>query len=284
MKKIDIAANFVAQNLALFICPVCQAPMQSVDEHSVICENGHSLDFNKHGYLYFLTHGVKSEYGDGMLSARRQILAAGLFDPIINHVNQQLSDQPQKILDVGCGEGTPLSKLEHLRDNRDTAIGFDISKDGINLATQLPTDAFFCLADLRNLPFADHSFETIIELFSPSDYQEFKRLLAPDGTLYKVIPNAGYLQEIRKLLYPDGELSTYDNQNVLTLFKEHFEHVTVKQLQYQFEVPENLRAKIIEMTPLHWGKNALSPSAEQIRNLTKVTVDVSVLQAQNDKI
>ncbi|KIS02778.1 methyltransferase domain-containing protein [Paucilactobacillus wasatchensis] len=282
MKKIERSQQFVQQHLALFRCPICQVPMQAVRSNSFICEQQHSIDFNKHGFLYFLQKAASSEYDQSMLSARRKLLSAGLFQPIVEQIQQQLPVQSQTILDVGCGEGTPLVELERIRADRDTAIGFDISKDGINLATQLATDAFFCVADLRRLPFMDQSFDSVIEIFSPSDYGEFKRVLKPGGRLLKVIPNAEYLVELRHLLYPSGAHAEYDNTNVIELFKQHYPNTMVRNVNYQFGIPTELREAMVLMTPLHWGKGARELTKSQLQQLTKVTVNVTLLCAIND--
>lgn len=281
MKKREKSQNFVAQHLELFRCPVCQAPMIAVNDNSLICQQGHSNDFNKHGFLYFLQHAIETEYNQAMLSARRNLLTAGLFRPIVAAMAQQLPEQPQAILDVGCGEGTPLVYLEQLRQKQDTLVGFDISKDGINLATQLLTDAFFCVADLRRLPFMDHSFDVVTEIFSPSDYGEFNRVLKPGGQLLKVIPNAEYLVELRRLLYPSGEHAKYDNTNVIELFKKHYPQTVVQEVKYQFNVPASLTGAIVQMTPMHWGKNVQQLSEPQLAQLKTVTVDVTLLSATN---
>ena len=53
MKKIVIKKQWVNEHRRLFRCSVCQAPIKGVFENSLICEQGHAIDFNKHGYLYF---------------------------------------------------------------------------------------------------------------------------------------------------------------------------------------------------------------------------------------
>lgn len=281
MKKIERQRQFVQDHLALFRCPVCQQPLTKVGERSVSCGLGHQLDFNKHGYLHFLKGAADTEYGREMFLARRQLLSAGLFKPLLAKVAAALPHRPLKILDVGTGEGTPLYQLAQLRsESQDTLVGFDIAKAGVTLATQLTFSAFFCVADLRQLPFNDHSFDVIVELFSPSDYAEFNRVLKAGGTLIKVIPNAGYLLELRHLLYgEDDRHYHYDNHRVLDLFKRHYLSSRVQQVKYHFPIPDGLQAPLVEMTPLHWGKGAKQLTAVDLTNLNQVTVDVSLLIA-----
>ncbi|KRL54588.1 rRNA (guanine-N(1)-)-methyltransferase [Paucilactobacillus oligofermentans DSM 15707 = LMG 22743] len=257
-------------------------PAATVEGNSLVCQNGHQLDFNKQGYLYFLFKAVNGEYDREMLSSRRKLLNKGLFAPIVDEIVEELDAKAQTILDVGCGEGTPLKYLEDLRMRKDTAIGFDISKDGIGLATQLDTNAWFCAADLRQLPFNDQTFDTILEIFSPSDYAEFKRVLKPGGTLIKVIPNPEYLIELRQLLYPTGNHQTYDNSAVVELFKNKFADSVEKQVRYKFALPNDLKTQMVEMTPLHWGKDAKKLTETELINLKEITVDVTLLIAKNN--
>jgi len=246
-----------------------------------VCEEGHTIDFNRHGYLHFLNTQGTTEYDRTMFLSRRRLLEAGLFKPIIEEVNSLLPTTPQTILDVGTGEGTPLGQLAALRHNQDFYVGFDISKPGITLATQLDIDAFFCVADLRQLPFADQSFDTVLELFSPSDYREFNRVLKEGGNLMKVIPNADYLLELRHLLYGNQDQHYhYDNSRVLSLFKQHYPDAKQIPIRYQFNLPHELVTDMIKMTPMSWGKDVHQPTGDELVNLTSITVDVSLLVAK----
>lgn len=279
MKKVERQRELVKSNIDLFQCPVCEQPIEKVEGNSLVCINNHRFDFNRHGYLHFLNGAANTEYGREMFNSRRKLLNAGLFRPIIEGISKLLPAKPMKILDVGTGEGTPLMQLSTLRlKYSDTMIGFDISKPGITLATQLPFAAFFCVADLRKLPFTAQSFDLILELFSPSDYQEFNRVLKNNGMLIKVIPNANYLIELRHLLYQDGERNyQYDNSRVVELFKQHYPNSQIKKIKYRFNIPDGLQEALLEMTPLHWGENAKKLSREELDQLTTITVDVSLL-------
>lgn len=282
MKKIEIAERWVANHLALFACPVCGQAIMTIEQHQMICQNGHRINFNKHGYLYLLNHGESSEYDREMLSARRQLLTAGLFLPIMQEIAHQVGQVPQNILDVGCGEGTPLNQLASiLQQPQNAYVGFDISRAGIQLATQLNPDLFFCLADLRSLPFQDESFDTIIDLFSPSDYQEFDRVLKPGGRLFKIIPDNDYLPELRALLYGhDDPHRHYDNHAVKQLFLSHYQGAEEKPLRYVFKLPTDLRKQMVLMSPLHWGEGVRQLSTADYQRFDHVTVNVNLLVAK----
>lgn len=278
MKKIDKGRVFVQENLALFQCPNCQTAFTKVVGNTVSCVNQHAFDLSKKGTLYFLNHAVNTEYDDAMLASRRKVLTAGLFDGIVDAVATALPTTSQTILDVGTGEGTPFAKLLAQRGNVDTAIAFDISKAGVNLATQLETDAFFAVADLAQLPFADATFSSIVEFFSPSAYAEFNRVIQPNGMLVKVVPNRFYLRELREMLYPEGSKHhTYDNHQVVDLFMQNYPNTEIKDVTYQWTIPTDLYADLLHMTPLHWGARPEAQAMAEQTSLTSVTVDVQLL-------
>ena len=280
MKKIDFGQKFVQQNLQLFRCPVCQTPFDEVVGYSLSCPHHHTFDISKKGTLFFLTKQANNEYDKSMLQARHKILQAGLFDPIVDAIATYLGPEPETILDVGCGEGTPLARLLALRDGQDTAIGFDISKDGINLATQQPVDAFFCVADLARLPFNDHTISTIIDLFSPSAYDEFNRVAKTGGRLIKIIPNSDYLHELRVALFGTGQKnSSYSNDKVFDLFMTHYPSASIDKLTYEFSIPKGMQQDLLTMTPLHWGKGRQDNALQLVNALKTITVDVSVMVA-----
>ncbi|KRK45378.1 methyltransferase domain-containing protein [Dellaglioa algida] len=285
MKKIEKSAIFLKNKIDLFRCPVCLQPYSEVRGQTMICPDDHQVDLSKKGTLYFLNHGVKSDYELDMWLARRQLLQAGLFKPITDKILEQLSDESETIMDVGCGEGTPLHNIEVARQNsQDTYVGFDISKDAINYATQQETDAFYCIADLAKLPFNNQSFSTIIDIFSPSAYAEFDRVLEENGQLLKIIPNSNYLVELRELLYnEESHNRSYSNEKVLNLFKEKYPDSEQIVISYQFDIPEGLFPALLEMTPLHWGATSDNQTRAKAHPLKQITVDVTLLKHRKNK-
>ena len=283
LKKIDKAKLFLTKNFNLFQCPVCKQRITGIDGQSLVCENNHRFDLSKKGTLFLLKHGVNSGYDDKALwLARRNLLQSGLFDGILDEIIKHLPQKEQKILDIGCGEGTPLSKIaiQRLKFN-DSCVGFDISKDAINLATQQDTNNFFCIADLANLPFADQSFDVLIDILSPSAYHEFNRVLKPNGKLFKVIPNANYLIELRHRLYQkESKNYTYSNQDVIKRFKEIYHDFEIYPVKYQFNLTSQLQQDLVKMTPLQWG-SSIDISEVLKQPLNQITVDFSLLIAKN---
>ena len=273
MKKIDQKSAWIAEQGALFACPVCQQTL-AIEGHSLVCENRHRFDLAKKGTVNFLNAPVKTEYTAPMLAARRRVLAAGLFDPFLEEIAANLGGT-ERLLDVGCGEGTPTAKLAATGAE---TVGFDISAPAIQLAGALDTSAFFCVADLARLPFGANSFNVIVDLFSPGAYAEFNRVLKPWGRLFKVIPDSEYLRELRQGLYAGTPKGTYSNQPVLERFMAAYPTATSKAIAYDFPVTAEQFADVVAMTPLSWQAPADKRKALLQMPPASVHVAVQLLQ------
>lgn len=274
LKKIDRSALFLQENAPLFQCPLCHEPMTALAK-GIICPNRHRFDLSKKGTLYFLDHQIKTEYDHEMFLHRGAMIQSGMYQPLLD-VLAPLCENEQ-ILDVGCGEGSFLNNLAE-QVSLGASIGFDISKEGIYLATNQPANLFWCVADLTNLPFADASFSTILNIFSPSNYQEFDRILKTDGQVIKVVPRSGYLKELRAAFYPeDAQKQSYSNQQVVDKFQQIYPDMTQTQVTYVFDIPEKNRLSLLEMSPLEWGVLPERKAKIQANPLTQITIDLDIL-------
>ena len=281
MKKIEKAALFMQENRELFQCPICKDTFDQLEGNSLSCLNGHLFDISKKGTLYFLLKGTKNEYDKEMLSSRFTIATAGLFHPLLDELYKSIAEKESgHTLDVGCGEGSQLDYLTTL-GLTGQKIGFDISKDAIQLAATHFSTAFWCVADLAQSPFASQQYDTILNIFSPSNYKEFDRLLKKGGQVIKVVPEKDYLIELRKLFYRDqAEKQTYSNEVVIEKFKEHFPSMEMKRVNYSFELTQSLFEDLMKMTPLSWGASLASKEYALTHPLKRVTIDVCVLIGQ----
>lgn len=274
MKKIAAKAAWVAAQGPLFACPVCGAAL-AVDATSLVCEHQHRFDLAKKGTVNFLNAPAPTEYGTEMLTARRRVLSAGLFAPFLEVIRAELT-ATDRFLDIGCGEGTPTA---FLADSGAAGVGFDISAPAINLAGSLATSAFYCVADLAHLPFLDHSFSAVVDLFSPGAYQEFDRVLRPGGRVFKIIPNSDYLREIRQGLYANTAKGSYDNDRVLARFRAAYPAASAQTLTYDWPVTPDRFAAVVAMTPLSWQADPAKRAALLAHPPVTVRVAVTLLTA-----
>lgn len=277
LKKIDRGAVFLAAHGELFRCPRCQGTLK-LSGHSFICSNQHQYDLSKKGTLYFLDHGIKTEYDRPMFEARGRMIRSGMYAPVLAKICQHITKGP--ILDVGCGEGSFLTQIQERTG--EVGIGFDISKEGVYLASDQPSDSFWCVADLTKLPFTDQSFPTILNIFSPSHYQEFDRVLADDGIVLKVVPQENYLRELRQAFY-GSEKQAYSNEQVVAKFQEEMTNVSRERVTYEFEIPEELRLDLLEMSPLEWSVSPAKKAQLQQEPLEKITIDIELLRGNKGK-
>ncbi|WP_051217395.1 putative RNA methyltransferase [Paenibacillus assamensis] len=278
--KIDNSIRLFTEYGTIFACPICSQSME-VQARSLVCGNRHSFDIAKHGYVNMLSRTHTTKYDKQLFTARSAISADGFFAPMIEAVYAAIARavgptvNGLKILDAGCGEGSLLSDIQrNLMEHshgKHLGVGIDIAKEGISLASRKGArdsvasralkgyrdhedlDTIWCVADLANCPFADQSFDVILNVLSPANYTEFQRLLVKDGCIVKVVPNRAYLQQLRGLLYNQVDSKVYSNEQTLALFRRHFELLDVQYIQYEYALNRHQLRQLIEMTPLAWG-------------------------------
>lgn len=271
MKKIDKAKSFLRDQLHLFKCPVCQSAFEGVEGHQVSCTQGHAFDLSKKGTLHFLLKPAKSEYTRSMLLSRQRIAQMGFWEPMLDTLFESIEKNIGTTLDVGCGEGAHSAYLKD-KGLEGPLIAFDISKEGVNLGAATYEDIFFLVADLAQSPFATDQFDTLLNILSPSNYEEFNRLLKPGGQVIKVIPGEDYLKELRAL--QPKEKQFYSNKEVRDKFKEHYPSSTEQKVRYTVELNEEEVRDFLDMTPLGWHVEA---SEEDRKSLQQITVDMVIL-------
>lgn len=279
MKKIEASSLYLKGHLGLFQCPVCQKPFEKVEGHSVSCAANHQFDLSKKGTLHLLLKGGQNEYDKDMLSSRKNLADTGFFHPLLDAVYAHIElPEHATVLDVGCGEGSHLHYLSQKGLNG-TKVGFDISKDAIQLAAgHFFEDAFWCVADLAHSPFGKEAFDVILNIFSPSHYQEFERVLKPGGRVIKVVPSPRYLIELREQLYAtDATKKEYDNQQVVDRFLQSYPDTVKEEVAYTVKLTKESYRWLMEMTPLSWNADPEVKEKAMANPLPSVTVAVTLL-------
>ena len=213
MNKIEKSAERVSEVAAAFRCPHCKCSMSVIDHKSLICTNHHTFDFTKQGYVNLMTHPSTSHYSKELFETRHSIIMeSNLYNSMHETISKvikehtDISPKPLMVVDLGCGEGSHLQKIVdtcHIPSL--TGVGLDIAKEGIMMAAKRYEDPIWLVGDLANSPLQDRSFHVILNILSPANYDEFKRMLAQDGIVIKVVPSTHYLNELRESLFEDNE-------------------------------------------------------------------------------
>ncbi|MEA1894780.1 MAG: class I SAM-dependent methyltransferase [Euryarchaeota archaeon] len=78
-----------------------------------------------------------------------------------NTVLRSIGGAGQSILDVGCGWGEPMEIMQ-LNKHKFYTVGVDIFKPYLKEAKKNKTHSEYVLCDIRNLPFKENTFETVL--------------------------------------------------------------------------------------------------------------------------
>ena len=265
------------QTATAFACPICQEALDLIQQ-SLVCTNRHSFDLAKFGYVN-LAPQVKAskDYDKENFQNRQLVLENGFYDHILTSLSECLSplDHPANILDIGCGEGYYSRSLQERYPDH-SFYAFDLSKESIQLAAKSDQEwkVKWFVGDLARLPLLDQSMDLLLDIFSPANYQEFKRVLAPEGRLIKVIPTAAHLQEIRQKVKDHLDQADYSNEQIIQHFSDHFTIENTSHCQETFELTPALREALLSMTPLLFHVN---PAQIDWNDLTQVTISATIL-------
>ena len=260
-----------------FACPICQENLTLV-ESSLKCSNRHSFDLAKFGYINLAPKIKQSaNYDKENFQNRQQILEAGFYQAILDAVSDLLANSKnvKTILDIGCGEGFYSRKLQERHPDK-TFYAFDISKDSVQIATKSEPNwaVNWFVGDLSRLPLQDASMDILLDIFSPANYGEFRRVLSKDGILIKAIPTENHLKEIRQRVQDQLTNKDYSNQDIKNHFQEHFTILSSQMASLTKTITAEQLQALLSMTPLlfHIDQTKIDWS-----NLTEITIEAEIL-------
>ena len=277
------ALTWLAGHPVSWQCLHCDQPLQLLGQR-LTCNNGHSFDLSRQGYVNLAKNNHPSQYDQTLFNLRRRII---LESPFYQALHQALltiiKERPvTHLLDAGCGEGSHLYRLSQFLEPTLSLIGVDLAKEGIQLATDFNQSQFSVVADLAQIPFQENSFDLVLSILSPANYEEFNRVLKTTGRLIKVIPNTRYLIELRSAianLLEQAEVE-YSNEDVEQVFRHHYIKVEDHDVYQKLALSENQRRQLIHMTPLTW--RLTTKQKEELFNQlpTTISLDLRVLVAE----
>ncbi|HEU3511004.1 TPA: putative RNA methyltransferase [Streptococcus pneumoniae] len=260
-----------------FACPICQENLTLLETNFKCC-NRHSFDLAKFGYVNLAPQIKQSaNYDKENFQNRQQILEAGFYQAILDAVSDLLasSKTTTTILDIGCGEGFYSRKLQESHSEK-TFYAFDISKDSVQIAAKSEPNwaVNWFVGDLACLPIKDANMDVLLDIFSPANYGEFRRVLSKDGILIKVIPTENHLKEIRQRVQDQLTNKEYSNQDIKEHFQEHFTILSSQTASLTKTITAEQLQALLSMTPLlfHVDQSKIDWS-----QLTEITIEAEIL-------
>lgn len=262
----------------MYICPVCKKRLKKLDNvwH---CQNGHSFDIARKGYVNLLTTSKRNPKNSGdnaeMVKARTRFLDKNYYLPLAQRIAQVASEQfdgykSPIVIDSGCGEGfytcvyakaLPCARL----------FGIDISKTAVaHCMTRVHLDGLtnceFAVASSFELPFHSESADMVISTFAPVSNDEYARVLKKGGKLIVVSPSAKHLFELKSVAY-DKPYENKPNSYGLNKFE-----LTSSEI-FEFTQTINSSEDILDlfsMTPYLYKTSA--EGVERLKALDELTV------------
>ncbi|QLC74157.1 methyltransferase domain-containing protein [Pseudomonas sp. LPB0260] len=242
----------------MLTCPICQGALGAVD-NGVACAAGHRFDRARQGYLNLLPvqHKNSRDPGDNaaMVEARRRFLDGGHYAPLATRLAELAAARnPARWLDIGCGEGYYTAQIaEALPQAQGYAL--DISREAVKRACKRATQLEWLVASMARVPLSDSSCQLLASVFSPLDWQEARRLLAPGGGLLRMGPSREHLLELRQKLY--DQVRDYDDQKHLELIPDGMRLAHSETLRFALQLDSaEARADLLAMTPHGWRASA----------------------------
>ncbi|MEG2081303.1 MAG: methyltransferase domain-containing protein [Oscillospiraceae bacterium] len=195
-----------SENPSHFLCPVCKTALISTKK-SLVCENSHSFDKAKSGYVNLFINPKSSakNHGDNklMTSARRDFLNKDFYLPLKNalcKIAKKYAKPNDVVFDCGCGEGYYTDAIRRSLESV-SMIAIDISKDEISTASKRNKNIEFAVASAFNLPIKPYSVDILFEIFSPYSEKEFLRVLKDNGIMIIAFPLENHLFQLKKSVY-----------------------------------------------------------------------------------
>ena len=275
--------------MSLFICPLCQSPLQPAAD-TWRCDGSlhpkqtvHPFDVARQGYVNLLPVQQKKSKAPGdsqqSIDARKRFLTAGHYQPLNDLICQTMAalltakkasfeqkDKPVKWLDIGCGEGYYTQAMA--QTGMDMLIAADISKPAVvelaktskalgRLWYQLVKDdsATQVTKAVAIYPLVTSAAHLPLRAHSINGISSIFSPILP-AAFNEVLSDAGYLI----IAKPDiGHLATMRE----ALFDDVREHDSDKFLQEL--------APYFQLLETHYVSTNLSLSAEELADLMTMT-------------
>jgi 23S rRNA (guanine745-N1)-methyltransferase len=272
---------------ALLLCPICKEKLiKEVSSKTYKCNNNHTYDIAKEGYVNLLISNQKRSKNPGdskeMVMARVEFLSRGYYKILSDRINEIIieclkKDNEEKfnIMDLGSGEGYYLTNLKNYIDEKNIKAnyyGMDVSKEAVKYASKTNKDCVWSVGNNFNIPAGDKSVDCLLSVFSPIDIDECNRVLKDDGIFVRVLPRTNHLIQLRNIIYSEVHL----NEKV---YKANaYENEYIKESNVTFDITLNKEEilSLLKMTPHYWKSTAENKEKLDSYESLVITIDMRI--------
>ena len=274
-------------NNELLLCPVCKENLiKDVLNKMYKCENNHTYDIAKEGYVNLLISNQKRSKNPGdskeMVLARVEFLSKGYYGLLSDKINQMIVESLNKdnndkfnIMDLGCGEGYYLTNLKNYMDEKNIKAnyyGMDVSKEAVKYASKTNKDCVWAVGNNFHIPAENKSIDCILSVFSPIDIDECNRVLKDDGVFVRVLPRTNHLIQLRNIIYSEVHL----NEKVYKANDEENEYIKESNVTIDINLNKEEIISLLKMTPHYWKSTAENKEKLDSYESLDITIDMRI--------
>lgn len=230
-------------------CPFCESALgvRSSSEHSEVfaCEQGHTFDRSRQGYLTLLGKHAQQKTADtlDMVTRRQRFLQAGHYAGFAREIAGLLKDNltvrrafepgtPLLIGDLGAGPGYYAQAVVEALPEA-TCLALDLSKRALQRAKGERVARV--VADVWDeMPLKDNVLDGAINVFAPRNGAEYARVLKPGAPLVVASPTKRHMLEVRSAadLIKIGRQDSTKKRDVREKLEPHFEYSSTKLIEF----------------------------------------------------
>ncbi|MDH4099165.1 MAG: methyltransferase domain-containing protein [Nitrospirota bacterium] len=261
------------------ICPVrgCGKPLEPA-ERALACENRHTFDIAKSGYVNLLQPQDRRSPNPGdskeMVQARRRFVDRGHAALLAELLWQAIGDLGLpagfSLLDAGCGEGYFPGIISSHFPEADIR-GVDISVPAIDAAARKYPNVRWLVANAdRFLPFVDGSFDVVMSITARKNSAEFRRIISPTGRLLVAVPGEDDQIELREAVLGKG-VQKDRTESTLSHFADHFALEEEIALRYTAHLNAEGLSDLFALS----YRGARRQATEQLARISRLDVTLS---------
>lgn len=297
---LDLKQELNPRLLDTLRCPVCGAPM-GVDGNgrSLVCYGTasernpkgktHLFDGGAGGYVNLAPNHSGGGDSKEAVRARSSFLRSGYYTPAaeaIAALAREFTPENGLVLDAGCGEGYYSNRVA---EEGFAVLGVDLSKFAADTAAKTArrermnrgqaSSTLYAVGSVFELPVADGTFDTVINIFAPCAPAEYARVLKTGGHLMVAGAGERHLFGLKELIYDDPYLN--DPRRDLPAEGDGLRLLEVRNVTFTVTVDDpDHREALFSMTPYYWrtSREGHSRLAAAETLTTEVSFDLHIYE------